>query len=159
MTFARFSFEISGKNVDPCSAMTKIGDFTHGAQSCFFGVVRSFNAGKNVVAVEYDAALPLAENVIQSICRKAAERFGGDLRIFVQHRVGRLEVGQISVAVVVSSPHREEAIMGCRYIIEQIKARAPIWKREFYEDGQTEWLKGHSLCRHATQEMDENACD
>lgn len=121
----------------------------HGAQNYFFGSVRDFNMGKNVVAVSYDAYIPLGEKVLREIAYEAQDRWGLDLRICVVHRVGTLAVGEMSVGIGVSSPHRDESYQASRYIIEQIKIRAPIWKKEHYEDGETEWLKGHALCQHS----------
>lgn len=120
----------------------------HGAQNYFFGSVRDFNLGKKVVAVSYDAYIPLGEKVLREISREAQQKWGEDLRICVVHRVGQLGVGEMSVGIGVSSPHRDESYQASRYIIEQIKIRAPIWKKEHYEDGETEWLKGHALCQH-----------
>lgn len=68
------------------------------------------------------------------------------MRICIVHRIGKLAQGDISVGVGVSSPHRDECYQASRYVIEEIKRRAPIWKREAYESGETEWLKGHMLC-------------
>lgn len=120
-----------------------------GAQSYFFGSVRESNHGKKVVAVSYDAFAPLAENTIIEICNEAQSQWGPNLIMAVFHRIGQLNVGDISVGIGVSSPHRNESFLACRFIIEQIKLRAPIWKKEHYEGGETEWLKGHALCQHA----------
>jgi molybdopterin synthase catalytic subunit len=118
----------------------------HGAQVFFHGAVRDFNDGKRVVAVSYDAFKPLTERTFADICGEARKKWGSSLRIALFHRVGRLEVGEISVAIAVGAPHREEAYQGSRYVIEQLKVRAPIWKKEHYVDGDSEWLKGHELC-------------
>ena len=101
------------------------------------------------MAVSYDAFVPLAEQILKEIADEACKQWGEDLRIFIQHRTGRLEPGEVSVAIGVSSMHRNESYLASRYIIEQIKVRAPIWKKEHYENGETEWLKGHALCQHA----------
>jgi molybdopterin synthase catalytic subunit len=116
-----------------------------GAQVLFLGKVRATNAGKRVLAVSYDAFGPLAERTLGEICREAEAKCPG-LTARVWHRIGRLEVGEISVAIVVSSPHRREAYEASRSMIDEIKHRAPIWKKEHYEDGETEWLQGHALC-------------
>lgn len=124
-------------------------DYGHGAQNFFFGSVRAINAGKKVTAVSYDAFEPLAEKILQEISLEAQLKWGGTLKICVIHRTGKLLIGEISVAIGVSSMHRDESYQASRYIIEQIKKRAPIWKKEHYENGETEWLKGHALCQHA----------
>ena len=126
-----------------------VQDFEHGGQCFFFGAVRSQNHGLQVVAVEYDAFIPLAEKTFTEIAHEAIAKWGNDLKIIVRHRTGKLLVGEISVAIGVSSKHRDEAYQASRYVIEQIKVRAPIWKKEYYTNGETEWLKGHSLCQHS----------
>lgn len=120
----------------------------HGAKLLFTGVVRSTNHGRQVVAVEYDIFKPLAEVIFEQIKQEAKAQWGQDLEIAVEHYTGRLEPGQTSVVIGVSSRHRDECYQASRYVIEQIKHRAPIWKKEFYADGETEWLQGHALCQH-----------
>jgi molybdopterin synthase catalytic subunit len=119
----------------------------HGGMNFFFGNVRDFNGGKNVVAVSYDAFEPLAEQVFRDIAGEACQKWGNELRIYIAHRVGKLLCGDTSVGIGVSSRHRDESYQASRYVIENIKHRAPIWKKEFYENGETEWLKGHALCQ------------
>ena len=120
----------------------------HGAQILFFGVVRKVNMGRQVVAVAYDAFPPLAEATLTEICEEARTRWGQDLCFRLTHRTGTLQVGEISLAISVSSKHRDESYQASRYVIEELKNRAPVWKKEFYEDGESEWLKGHALCGH-----------
>lgn len=121
----------------------------HGGQNFFLGRVRAQNHGKNVVAVSYDAFEPLACRVFQTLILEARAKWGQGIVAQIMHRVGRLEVGEVSVWIGVSAPHRDEAYQASRYLIEQIKLRAPVWKKEHYENGETEWLKGHALCSHA----------
>ncbi len=121
---------------------------THGAQCIFSGMVRNHNHGKRVLGVSYDAFTALTLKSFQAICLEAAEKWGHDLHIHLWHRKGRLLIGEISVAIVVSSRHRDESYRANRYIIEELKQRAPIWKMEHYEDGDSEWLQGHALCSH-----------
>lgn len=143
---------VTPEKIDPNRVFEFACDFGHGAQTFFFGSVRSSNAGKDVVAVSYDAAISLAERVLRQLADEAISRWGNGLRVCILHRIGKLQVGEISVAIGVSSPHRDEAYLASRYVIEQIKKRAPIWKKEFYADGETEWLKGHALCQHSVLE-------
>ena len=75
------------------------------------------------------------------ILSEAIEKFGL-IDAFCTHRIGTLEVGETAVLVVATSGHRAEAFKGCRYIIDEVKCRVPIWKKEHYQDGETEWLKG-----------------
>jgi molybdopterin synthase catalytic subunit len=120
----------------------------HGAQNFFFGAVRSENLGRKVLSVGYDAAPALAAKSLREIATECLEKWGNDLRIIVVHRTGKLGVGELSVAIGVSSKHRDESYLASRYIIEEIKTRVPIWKKEYYVDGESEWLKGHALCQH-----------
>ena len=140
--------DITDHNIDPLSSFQFATDHGHGAQNFFFGAVREMNHGKEVVAVEYDAFIPLAKKVLEEISLEAQNQWGSDLKISVLHRIGKLSVGEVSVAIGVSSKHRDESYQASRYIIEQIKVRVPIWKKEYYINGETEWLKGHSLCQH-----------
>lgn len=128
------------------------GGATCGAQSVFLGKVRNRNHGREVVSVFYDAFEPLAEKVLSQIGEEARLRWGKSLQLSVAHRVGELKPDDLSVAIVVASPHRDEAYQASRYVIEEIKIRAPIWKKEKYVDGETAWLKGHALCGHAGSE-------
>ena len=140
--------EVSDKKIEATTVFEFATETSHGAQNFFFGSVRGRNAGRDVIAVGYDAAIPLAQQTLQEIAAEAISKWGASLKICIIHRVGKLLVGEISVGIGVSSPHRDEAYLASRYIIEQIKMRAPIWKKEFYADGETEWLKGHALCQH-----------
>ena len=121
---------------------------THGATNMFVGQVRSNNLGKQVVAVEYDCYEELCKKVFFEIAREATSKWGLDSNILVIHRHGKLKVGEPSVAIIATTGHRDESYRITRYIIEEIKMRAPIWKKEFYTDGETEWVKGHALCQH-----------
>jgi molybdopterin synthase catalytic subunit len=125
-------------------------DSRHGAQILFTGRVRNRNLGKEVVAVTYDAFEPLAVKTLTAIVSVVQDKAEEKLDIAVFHRVGRLEIGEVSVAVLVSAPHRDEAYRASREIIEQLKARAPIWKKEHYVDGESVWLQGHALCGHSS---------
>jgi molybdopterin synthase catalytic subunit len=120
----------------------------HGAQVIFTGAVRTPNLGNKVLGVSYDAFEPLANRVLQDICIEASRKWGKELSMRVVHRLGRLEVGDFSLVIVVCSRHRDEAYQASRMIIEEIKNRVPIWKQEHYEGGDSQWLQGHSLCGH-----------
>jgi molybdopterin synthase catalytic subunit len=109
-----------------------------GALCLFVGVVRNENGGRPVRHLEYEAyeemALPLMEEIAAETRRRWAVT---DVRIV--HRLGRLEIGEASVAVAVTAPHRGPAFEACRHAIDTLKATVPIWKKEFYEDGAV-WL-------------------
>jgi molybdopterin synthase catalytic subunit len=111
-----------------------------GAVVTFLGLVRNHNAGRRVRYLEYEAFEPLALKAFARITDELKERWPG-ARVALHHRIGRLEVGQASVAIAVASAHRAEAYAACRYVIERVKQIAPIWKREFFEGGDV-WIEG-----------------
>lgn len=113
---------------------------THGAVVTFLGTVRSENQGHRVLWLEYEAFEPLALKTFRGI-RDEAREWWPSARIAFHHRTGRLELGEVSVAIAAASPHRAEAFAACRYVIERIKQVAPIWKREFFEGGDV-WVEG-----------------
>jgi len=112
-----------------------------GAALLFWGVVREENDGRPVSHLEYQAYAGMAERMMQRIAEEAIARFGvGDVRVV--HRVGLLEIGEASVAICVAAPHRGQAYEASRYVIEELKRRVPVWKREGYVDGETGWVPG-----------------
>ena len=112
-----------------------------GARSVFEGIVRNTNDGHEVKKLEYECYESLAIKEGDQILDEAIEKF--DLiDAFCIHRVGTLEIGETAVIVVATSGHRDQSFKGCRYIIDEVKCRVPIWKKEHYADGETEWLKG-----------------
>ena len=127
--------------LDPRDVLARVGDPGHGAVVLFVGTVRNLNEGRPVTAVRYDAYADMAREVLEEIAREAAERLRGG-RIAVTHRVGELSVGEASVAIAVSAPHRAEAYDASRFVIEEIKKRLPVWKKERYRDGEDRWLEG-----------------
>jgi molybdopterin synthase catalytic subunit len=117
-----------------------------GALCVFTGVVRNHNEGKSVLYLEYEGYEEMVEAIFAEIAAEARTRFGVS-RVKIVHRLGRMEIGEASVAVAVSSPHRGEAFEACRFAIDTLKHKAPIWKKEFYEDGSS-WLEGPGGCAH-----------
>jgi molybdopterin synthase catalytic subunit len=111
-----------------------------GAVVSFLGLVRNHNAGRSVRYLEYEAYEPLALKVFDRIAAEVAERWPG-VRLGLHHRIGRLQIGEASVAIVTRSPHRGDAYASCRYTIERVKQIAPIWKREFFDGGDV-WIEG-----------------
>ena len=115
-----------------------------GAACLFVGVVRHENGGRAVLRLEYEAFEEMALPLLEEIARAACARWKvTDVRAV--HRLGRLEIGEASVAVSVTAPHRGEAFAACRHVIDTLKATVPIWKREFYADGAV-WLEGPGTC-------------
>jgi molybdopterin synthase catalytic subunit len=105
----------------------------------FLGTVRDMNDGRAVSGIEYRAYREMAERELEAIAREASERFA-TRDIVVEHRIGRLALGEISVGIAAAHPHRAAAYDASRYVIEEIKQRVPIWKREEYVDGTREWV-------------------
>ncbi len=111
-----------------------------GAVVTFLGLVRNHNLGRRVRYLEYEAYEPLVLKTFRRIGDEVNSRWP-EARLAVQHRVGRLEIGEASVAIAAASAHRADAYAACRYTIERIKQIAPIWKREFFEGGDV-WIEG-----------------
>lgn len=124
-------------------------DAAHNGAACLFaGRVRDHSVHQRtavVQAISYDIFVPLAQKALHDICVEARAQFGDDLRIFAEHRKGRLDIGGISVVIAVGSPHRDASFKACRHVIEQLKLRVPIWKKEHYQDGDSAWLGGQAL--------------
>ena len=104
----------------------------------FIGAVRNHHAGRAVLRLEYSAYGPMADQEIARILDEAATRWPA--RLAAEHRVGTLEVGDVAVIVVAASAHRDAAFDACRYVIDEMKRRVPIWKREHYVDGTAGWV-------------------
>lgn len=121
-----------------------VSDPAHGAVDVFVGAVRNHHEGNNVQGITYDVHELLAEKIFQNIAREAQDKWAG-IKIYISHYKGELEIGGISVIIAVSSAHRAESFEACRYIIEELKKRSPVWKQEHYKEGVSEWLPGHSL--------------
>ena len=110
-----------------------------GAVATFVGVVRDNQDDRAVDHLEYEAHEPMAMSRLGQLARQAIERWGLST-VTLEHRLGRLEVGDVSVFVGVSSPHRAEGLDACRWLIDTLKAEVPIFKKEFFSDGTSEWV-------------------
>lgn len=137
--------EITSDVLSPVKSWDLMQNKAQGAIVWFLGNVRDANEGQRVTAITYEGVSSLGENTLQEICRECHEKWGPEMDLFVTHRVGRLEVGETSIIIGVASPHRTAAYEASRYIIEQIKLRLPIWKKEHYASGEEAWLRGVSL--------------
>lgn len=127
--------------IDPSTVVKRVGAPEDGAVALFLGTVRNRNEGRPVGGMEYEGYAEMAGEQLAAIVSEAAARAGTD-RIVAVHRLGELAIGDVSVAIAVSTPHRAEAFDAARYVIEEIKKRLPVWKRERYLDGAAEWLGG-----------------
>lgn len=109
-----------------------------GGVAVFLGTVRDHHAGRAVIDLEYSAYLPMAEAVIETLIAEARSRW--PVEVAIEHRVGRLAIGDIAVGIAAAGGHRAEAFEACRFLIEELKVRVPIWKRERYADGSEAWV-------------------
>ena len=123
----------------PDELRAELFDPAAGAYCGFEGWIRNRNDGREVLRLEYEAYEPLALSEGEAVIAEARERYP-HLHAHCVHRTGLLELGECAVWVGVSSPHRDEAFQACRYIIDQIKVRLPIWKKEYYSDGDSGWV-------------------
>lgn len=136
---------LSEESLDRDELIAETADDRCGALVVFSGDVRNHNEGKEgVVAIEYEAHETIASKTLKTIEDEVLEQFEVH-RCRIQHRLGRVEVGESSVLVVCRAAHRDGAYRGARYAIDKLKQRTPIWKREFYEDGTSRYLDGTPL--------------
>lgn len=118
-----------------------------GAIALFSGVVRDQTGGRRVKFLEYEAHAPMATVKMREIATAIRERWPGTLRVAMVHRTGRLEIGESSVMIAVSSAHRRGAFEACHYAIDTLKETVPVWKKEYFEDGEV-WVGLQSACDH-----------
>lgn len=135
---------VAGEPIDPAMLVTHVADPAAGGVVLFLGTVRDHSPGRDgVTHLEYEAYSGAVEEVIAAILAEARERWPVR-RVAAVHRTGDLGVGEVSVGVAVSSPHRADAFAAARYVIDELKQRAPIWKKEHWPGG-AEWVRegGH----------------
>lgn len=125
--------------IDPAAILAQVKANRLGGVALFLGTVRDVNAGRPVSRIEYSAYVSMAEDEMNQILAEAHDRFGVDA-IVVEHRTGSLTPGEVSVAIAAAHHHRAPAIDATRFVIDEIKARVPIWKLEHYSDGAREWV-------------------
>ncbi len=128
--------------IDARDVLSRVGADEDGAVALFMGIVRNRNEGRPVGGMEYEGYAEMAREQLAEIVSEAAERAETD-RVAAVHRLGVLGVGEVSVAIAVSTPHRAQAFDAARHVIEEIKVRLPVWKREHYLDRDAAWLDGH----------------
>ena len=142
------SFKISATPIDATALKNALGDQHAGACVTFEGWVRNRNEGQSVRSLEYEAYAPLAEKEGEQILDEARKKFAL-LTAAGVHRVGHLQLGDMAVWVGVTAEHRAAAFEACRYIIDEAKARLPIWKKEHYANGATAWINCATRGEHA----------
>lgn len=133
-------FRVTPDPLDPLALLTVVRADAAGGLALFAGVVRNENLGRRVEYLEYDAYPPMAEQAMAAIADDVRARWP-ITGIAMAHRTGRLEIGEASVIIAVSAPHRGDAIEACHYTIDRLKATVPVWKKEVFEGGE-EWLEG-----------------
>jgi molybdopterin synthase catalytic subunit len=126
--------------IDPAALTAEVASASNGATVVFIGTVRDMNDGRDVTALDYKAYASMAERELSAIVIEAETRWSPS-RIVCEHRVGALTLGDASVVIAASHPHRAEAFEACRYVIEELKKRLPVWKREHYADGDLAWVE------------------
>ena len=132
------AFRLTHGPVNLTSVVVAVVDEQAGAIATFLGTVRARSRGRDVIALEYEAYEEMAEEVMAGIAADVEERY--DLcKVAMTHRLGRVEVGETSVAIAVSAPHRQDALAACADAIEALKSQVPLWKKEVYEGGE-EWI-------------------
>ena len=151
--------DIAEGRLDPQTAIDFVADDAFGGIDVFIGRVRANSHGRECVAVHYDMFDPLALTVFQRTVAQALAKYGPKAKGYVAHAKGKLAVGDLAVIVAFGTPHRDEAFRGCRDIIEAVKHEAPIWKREHFIDGVTEWSEGCSLCGKEPDTGDSSSAD
>ena len=138
---------ITTQAIRPDQLRDELVDAAAGAYTSFEGWIRNVNEGKEVLRLEYESYEPLAIAEGQRVIDEAIAKFSL-LNARCVHRVGLLEIGECAVWVGVSSGHRDEAFKACRFIIDEVKVRLPIWKKEHYADGHSGWVNCERCATH-----------
>lgn len=134
----RTLYQITDTALDPEALRSAVADPAAGALATFVGVTRNSFAGKAVQHLEYEVYTRMAEQEMAAIGMEVARRWPAVTGIAIAHRTGRVEVGEASVAIAISAPHRREALAACAHAIDRLKAALPVWKKEVFADG-SEW--------------------
>ena len=130
--------KITSEPLNPEEITAQVRRDSNGAVITFLGTTRDFSEGRNVEYLEYEAYQPMAENMLQQIADELREKWDID-DFAVAHRVGRVDIGEISLVVALSSPHRQQAFEAGQYVVDRIKQLVPIWKKEAFEGGEV-WV-------------------
>ncbi len=141
-------FELSAVAIDPQAMRLSFADPHSGAYASFEGWVRDHNEGRRVLRLEYEAYAPLAIAEGAHIVEEARARFAVT-ELACVHRVGSLAIGDVAVWVGAGAAHRDAAFAACRYVIDEVKARVPIWKKEHYTDGSSGWVGCEACSAHS----------
>ena len=138
--------DIKQKKLSIKDAEKFIASANYGASIIFTGTVRNQNNNKSVIGITYDSHDDLVIKSFEEIYKEADEKLNiQDKAVFIEHAKGYLNLGEMSIIIAVACKHRDQAYVLSRYIIEEIKKRSPIWKKEHYTDNQSDWLKGNPI--------------
>ena len=129
---------LSERALDLSDLVRQVQSSERGGIASFLGVVRAHHQGRAVLRLDYSAYHEMAEAECARVVAEAETRW--PVKVALQHRIGTLEVGEVAVVVVAAGAHRDEAFAACRHVIEELKRRVPIWKREHFADGQVVWV-------------------
>lgn len=134
--------KITNKRIDVQKVIDAAQSPDCGAVSVFIGTVRNHSRDKDVNALEYDVYGEMAEKMIEKIIEEIKAKWEVN-KVAVSHRIGKMNVGEITVAIAVSAPHRKDSIPACQYAIDRLKEIVPIWKKEYAIDGAS-WVEPHA---------------
>ena len=138
---------VTGQPLSEAALTEAVGSPEAGGIVVFSGVVRNETGGRRVKFLEYEAHAPMAEVKMREIGAAVRARWPSVKRLAMVHRVGRLEIGEASVVIAVSASHRREAFEACHFAIDRVKEAVPVWKKEYFEDGEG-WVGLQSECEH-----------
>jgi molybdopterin synthase catalytic subunit len=144
---------VTDQSIDPDALRDNLIDAAAGAYVSFEGWIRNVNEGHSVLRLEYEAYEPIAVSEGQRVVKEAIARFAV-LQARCVHRTGMLEIGECAVWVGVTSGHRDEAFRACRFIIDEVKTRLPVWKKEHYVDGNSGWVNCERCATHGHNRED-----
>ncbi|MGB4776908.1 molybdenum cofactor biosynthesis protein MoaE [Microbacterium sp.] len=130
--------EVTAASLDPGAIAAQVGDDAAGAVVTFAGVVRDHDHGRAVTALDYTAH-PSASEVIVAVCAEISAEYPAT-RVAAVHRVGALRIGDVAIVCAVASAHRADAFAACARLVDELKARLPIWKEQYFADGGSEWV-------------------
>lgn len=136
---------LTDRPIDLAALLAEVQSPSRGGVACFIGAVRDHAGGRAVARLEYSAYGPMAEAECARIVAEAESRW--PCSVGLSHRIGTLAIGDMAVAIAAAAAHRDAAFAACRYVIEEVKRRVPIWKREVFADGSVEWVSGYAGTR------------
>lgn len=143
--------EVTEKCLNLDDITTLVSSPSAGAISLFIGTTRDNFQDKKVLRLEYDAYIPMAKSEMTKICEQIRVKWNV-VRIAMFHRIGLVPIGEASIIIAVSSVHRKESLEAVEFGIDTLKDKVPIWKKEVYEDGESEWKENNACCGHQSRQ-------